>query len=407
MQFYNSGDLPTDYAKKSFANNLLRIFPNGEAPLFAMSGLARKKRALQIQHGYWAKTMQFANVTLTAAVPDDTTTQFTVANTTSVSKDDVLRIPAAFSGGNYVAPELVRVTSVDSATQFTVERGFADSTPVTSIANGTQIPGIGNAYAEGSTRPVSKAIVPELTSNYTHIFRNAWSQTKTLAAIQQVVGKGTVAENKIDAAGFHGRDIELATFFSRRSLETDPVSGEPIHTMAGIEQLISEKAPANIREAGATTNYTQLIELLDPVFDQKTDMMRGNSRVIYCGKTALNAFHDIGRLSGEYKIVQQQTTYGLRFSSLQIPRGVFQLVEHPIFNTNPEWQKLAVIADLSSFDFAYLEGRDTEVTMINENNNATDGTDATGGIYTTELTIELQNPFAWGMIYNLTAGAAV
>ena len=64
-----------------------------------------------------------------------------------------------------------------------------------------------------------------------------------------------------------------------------------------------------------------------------------------------------------------------------------------------------VIGELSSFDFAYLEGRDTEVTYINEDPKSTDGQDASGGVLTTELTIELQNPFAWMFIYNLRAAA--
>ncbi len=406
MRFYGTNDLPTDFAKKSFAANLARIMPNGEAPLFAMSGLARKKTALQIEHGYWSKTMQFASIVLAAAVVSAGATNFEVVDTTSVSVNDVIRAPSAFSGGNFVAPENVRITAIVDATNITVERGFGGTTAKASISNGSVLPAIGNAYPEASARPNHKAIVPVRHLNNTQIFRNAWSQSKTLMAVQQVAGMGTVAENRLDASNFHGRDIELATFFSRKSNTNDAVTGEALHTMDGIEAIIENQAPGNLREAGATTTYDQLVTLLDPVLDQKTDFMQGNKRVIYCGKTALNVFHQIGRLSGQYEIVNKQTSFGLKFTEITIPRGTFQLVEHPIFNTDPEWQKMAVIADLSSFDFAYLEGRDTEVTFINEQAQATDGQDAKGGVLTTELTIELQNPFAWGVIYNLRAGAA-
>lgn len=407
MQFYNTDDLPTDLAEKSFAANMARIFPNGEAPLFAISGLAEKKIAKQIEHGYWQKRMVFGTITLDGAIADGTTTTFNVVDSSKVSPNDVLRVPKAFNADAFVAPEHVRVKSITDATTIEVERGFGGTSgAAAAIADATVIPGIGNAYPEGSPRPMHKAIKSQRKLNNTQIFRNSWSTSKTLAANKLIAGKGAVAENRMDASNFHSRDIELATFFGRKSNGIDPETGEPIHTMDGIEALIEQEASTNIREAGATTTYDQLIDLLDPVFDEKTDMMSGNQRVIYCGKTALKVFHQIGRLSGEYQIVQGQNSFGQKFTEIQIPRGTFRLIEHPIMNTNLEWQKMAVILDLSSFDFAYLEGRDTEITFINENANATDGQDAKGGVLTTELTIELQNPFACGIIYNLRAGAA-
>ena len=407
MQFYNTDDIPVDLAEKSFAANIARVFPNGEAPLFALSGIAEKKTAKQIEHGYWQKIMEFGSVTLNAAVADGVATTFTVVSSSSLTPNDILRVVKPFSGGNFAPPELIRVISITNSTTIEVERGFAGTgAQAGAISNGTVLPAVGNAYPEGSPRPTHKAIVPERVLNNTQIFRNAWSTSKTLAATMMIAGDGAVAENRRDATQFHSRDIELATFFGRKSMTVDSVTNEPIHTMDGIEALIENAAPGNLMEAGATTTYDQLIDLLDVVLDQKTDSMMGNQRVIYCGKTALKVFHQIGRLSGEYQITQGQTSFGLKFTEIVIPRGTFRLIEHPIMNTNPEWQKMAFIMDLSSFDYAYLEGRDTEITFINENNNATDGQDAKGGVLTTELTIELQNPYACGIIYNLRQGAA-
>jgi hypothetical protein len=406
MQFYSTNDLPADLAELSFAANIARIMPNGEAPLFAMSGLAKTKTALQIEHGYWSKTMVFGKVTLGAAVASAGATTFTVVSTATVTVNDLLMVENAFSGSTFVPPEKVRITAVVNATTLTVERGFAGTTAKTSIADTTVIPVIGNAYSEGSPKPASKSIAPVRHLNYTHIFRNAWSQSKTLAAVRQIVGNGTVAENKMDCTNFHSRDIELATFFSRKSNSIDPVTNQPIHTMDGLEAIVHGYAPGNIKTAGATTSYSQFIDMLDQSFDQRTSTMSANTRIGYAGKTAIKVINEIGRLSGQYQVVQKQTSFGLKFTEVVMPRGTLQLVEHPIFSTHVTWQKLLVVAELSSFDFAYLEGRNTEVTYINEMDKATDGTDATGGVLTTELTIELQNPFAWMFIYGLTQGVA-
>lgn len=404
MQFYNTDNIPTDLAEKSFSANIARIMPNGTAPLFAISGLAQKKTAKQIEHGYWTKTMEFSNITIDGEIAAGVTT-VVVESTTGLLPNQVIRVPKAFAGTIFTAPELIRVLSITNATTLEVERGFADTTAGT-IADAAVLPVVGNAFPEGSPKPVSRAIVPVRILNNTQIFRNAWSQSGTLAAVRMIVGNGAVQENKDDCAAFHSTDIETAAFFSRISNSIDPATNQPIHTMDGIEALIEKHAPQNLKEAGATTNYTQLEDLLDPVFDQKTDRMNGNKRTIFCGSGALKVINNIGRLSGEYQIQHGQTDFGLAFSTFTTTRGKFELVEHPLFNTNDEWKKMAVVMDLTSFDFAYLEGRDTFIHPINVAGGNTDGTDATGGVLTTELTIELQNPFACAIIYNLRQGVA-
>ena len=403
MQFYNTNDLPVDLAKKSFAMNYARIFPNGEAPLFALSGMAKKKTALQIEHGYWSKTAQFTNVEVTAQALV-AATLLVVVSTAGIVPNDLLRSKPTFTAGVINLPEILRVTAIVNATDLTVERGFA-GTVAAQIEIGAELPAVGNAFPEASAKPQHRAIIPVRHLNNSHIFRNAWAQGRTLAAVQQVAGKGTIQENRDDATFFHGRDIELATFFSRKSNTIDAGTGEPIHTMDGIEALINIHAPANIKEAGATTTYTQLITMLDGLFDQRLEGASSNIRTAYCGKGAINVLNEIGRLSGEYQIVQRQSSFGLRFSEIVIPRGTIRLIEHPIFNTNPEWQKMMIPVELSQFDFAYMQGRDTSVEFINKNKESTNGDDADGGVITTELTIEMQNPFSSGIIYNLTAGA--
>lgn len=404
MQFYNTNDLPVDLAEKSFAANIARIMPNGTAPLYAISGLAKKKVAKQIEHGYWTKTMEFTSVELSADV-NDTATTLAVVSTSGVLPNHILRAAKPFASGVYVTPENIRVVAVESATQLKVERGFSGTTAA-ALTAGAKLPAVGNAFPEASPKPVHRAITPQRILNNTQIFRNAWAQSNTLAAVKQIVGKGTVQENRDDCAAFHATDIELATIFSRKSNGIDPATQQPIHTMDGIESLIEQHAPTNLHEAGATTNYDQLEEMLDPVFDQKTDMMNGNRRTIYCGSVALKVINNIGRLSGEYQLTDGQTNFGLSFSTFTTTRGKFDLVEHPMFNTNEEWKKMALVMDLTSFDFAYLEGRDTSIEFINASGGNTDGTDATGGVVTTELTIELINPMACAIIYGLTKGVA-
>ena len=74
MDFINSSQLQSKEAQDSFAAQIMRIMPNGMAPIFAMSGLAKKKFIPNIEHGWWSKTMQFVKATLATAISSNATT---------------------------------------------------------------------------------------------------------------------------------------------------------------------------------------------------------------------------------------------------------------------------------------------------------------------------------------------
>lgn len=405
MDFYNSSNIPANLAELSFAANIMRIMPNGSAPLYAMSGLAKKKMAKQIEHGYWSKTMEFTNLVLAAAITSDAQTSLVFESVATVIPRQIIRIPRPFSGGVFQAPEYVQVVDVNYNTNTAVvTRGFAGTAKFATLAIGAIAFGVGNAHEEGSTKPTPRAIIPVRHMNYTQIFRNGWSTTRTMAAIKMIVGDGAVAENKRDAMAFHSQDIELATLFGRKSMGVGP-QNQPLHTMDGWEAVIEQYNPDHLMEAGSSTNYKQLEAMLDKVLDYQTDTSSTNQRSIFCGSSALKVINEIGRTSGEYQLSNGQSNFGLTFREFQTTRGKFNLIEHPMLNTNNYMKEMAFVLDLSAFDFAHLEGRDTQIEYLNGNMQSTDGTDATGGILTTELTTEIQNPFSSAIIYGLKSAA--
>lgn len=405
MEFYDSSQIPTDLAKRSFSAGITRIMPNGSAPLFALSGMAKKKTALQIEHGYWSKSMIYPAVKSAAGVSASATTIADLDNTDGIVVGTLLRNQSVYAGGggdHATLAETMLVTAINSSTSITVERGFAGTTAKV-VAAGGELQAVGTAFEQGSEAPRAVAVTPSRILNNTQIFRNAWGTSNTLAAIKMEVGDGATAENKRDCGAFHAQDIEKATFFGTKSSGTR--NGRPFTTMNGIEALIYEQAANNLKQAGATTNYAQLEAMLNPLFDYTVDGMHGNVRTLFVGGNALQVINEIGRLSGSYQIMDGQTSFGLQFKQFKTSRGTFNMIEHPLFNTNNDWKSMAVAMDLSSFDFAYLAGRDTMHTSINSKGQATNGKDEEAGVLTSELTIELKNPMACGILYNLRAAA--
>lgn len=392
-----SASAPQNLNAVSFAQAITRLMPNGTAPLFGLTSLLKDETASNIEHGYFSKTMIFPSATLSAAVADGAATTFTVASNSDIVAGDLLMAEST--------QEIVLVTSVPSTTSIVVTRGVG-TVAAAAIASGVALRTVGNAFEEGSTRPSAVSIIAERYVNNTQIFRNSWAVTKTAATIPQIAGAGYVSESKQDCAALHAMAIEKALFFGQKFMGTR--NGQPFHTMEGIIPRVVAAAPGNITTLGSTTNWTQLEAALDPVLQTVTDPKGGNIRTMFVGGTARRVLHNIARLNSSYQITTAETAWGLQIDTIRTPRGVFEIIEHPLFNAygaSSVWAKMAVVCDLNAFALAYL--RKTSDAGYNAAGALVDnGVDAEGGTLTTELTCTIKNPAAFGILYNFTAAAA-
>lgn len=400
---FNTGNFTTDLAAKSFAAMITRLMPNGSAPLFGLSSMLGEETAVQTEHGFFTKTMVFPEMTIdnvAGYLAGDTA--FTIDSQTYLLPGMILR--------NERTGENVIIDTVASATSVTVTRSVG-TVAAAAINDDDVFYQVGNAFEESSDRPQANNIIPVRVTNLTQIFRNTWAISGSANATQVIAGESTDAENRQDCAAFHAADIEKAIFFGQKSQGTR--NGQPFRTMDGLINMIetasfyppSYGGATNSFTAGATTNWTQLEGFLDPVFDQATDPKTSNERVLFVGGDAKTVLNNVGRLNGTYQLVDGQTNWGLQFSTLTTARGKFRLIEHPLFNTNSTWSKMAVGVDLPTFKLAYLAGRKTSSMEFNTQGKiaSDDGIDAVGGTLTTECTAVIKNTPANVVIRNLTA----
>ena len=389
-----SNTLTRDQAAKSFSGLIARFMPMGDAPLFGLTSMLKTETALQFQHGYFSKTMIFPSVTLSAqaAIAD---TVLSVTNTANIIPGMMLRPDGA-------STELMLVQGVIGATQIVVLRGVGNTAPAI-IPISTLCIQVGNANEEGSARPLAVSIQTTLQTNFTQIFRNTWTVTGTAAETRMIAGEGNVAESKMDCSALHAADIEKGIIWGQKFLGMR--NNQLFHTMDGILSIVSALAPANVTTLGATTNFTQLETALDPVFNVRTDQMVGNERIMLVGGVAKRILNNIGRLNGTYQLTQGMTEFGLRFTTLNMTRGTFRIIEHPMLNawgSSASFAKMAIVVDMASFNLAYLGNRKTKAFDI----MGDDGVDAIGGTLTTELTTLIKNPQAFAVLFGFTAAAA-
>lgn len=396
---FNTSLLTTDLAKKSFSSLITRIAPNGQSPLYGITSMLKEETAYQYEHGFFSKTMIFPSVTVGGGGQLIGDTTFTVVDTTNILPGMVLRVDS--TGEN------VLVLTVASGTSLTVRRAFGTVAAV-AIAAAVKLWMVGNAYEEASVRPASLLITAVRVTNYTQIFRNTWAVSGTTAATSVIAGGTPDAESKMDCAMFHAVDIEKALLYGQKYQGT--LNTQPIHTMDGLLNVLGTLAAGNITTLGATTNWTQLEAALDPMFAQVTDPKNPNMRALFVGGIARRVIHAICRLNSTYYIQGQTTEWGLQFDTIKVPRGTFNIIEHPLLNAygnTTTWAKMAIAMDLTSYGLVYMQGRKTLNADFNgQGQPAVDsGIDAKGGTLTTELTALVKNPAANGQLLNFTAAA--
>lgn len=401
MSFYsgvfNTTINPPELNARSFAGHMLRVFPNGSAPIFAMTSQSGRSKAKSSTHGYFTKSLVFASVMINAVGGYAAgATVFVVDTTAGMVPKMVIYNPAT--------RENIRVISVDSAVQITVTRAFG-RVAAGLVADDAVLVVIGNAYEEGSSRPVSRGLTTTYVANYTQIFRDAWAVTDTARASYTEMGFENVAENKRDCMLLHSVNIESAIIFGQPKMDTSGT--QPLHATQGIIDSTEQYAPANTNAAAATTTFDQWVSLIEGAFQYSADLGDPKSRTLFGGSAAIKVINDIARKSGQVFIQDGQTSFGLHFTKFLFYKGTIYMVEHPLLNGIPGMSGLALIVDMPALRLAYMDGRDTrpeEYGGIGKNN--ANGVDADGGSLTTELAVEYLNPASGSVIYGLTAGVA-
>src|ERR1022692_1647297 len=191
---FSTSQLTQDIAKKSFAGMITRLMPMGNAPLFGLTSMLGEETAVQVEHGFFTKTMLFPQLTLSAAGQGAADTVFNVISTINVLPGMIMQVNT--TGENII------INSVPNATTVNVVRAIG-TVAAQAIAGSVVMYQVGNAFEEASLRPNALIINPVRITNLTQIFRNTWAISDTVRATTMIAGDTNVAESRQDCAAFH------------------------------------------------------------------------------------------------------------------------------------------------------------------------------------------------------------
>lgn len=409
LGLFNTSHFNKDALPDSMAKTILTKYPYGTAQLFALSAAMQTSDISSIVHTWSTRQMTFPKVFATGLVPvgaKGAAMQINVDSTGDILPKDILLVEGS--------DEQLYVESLVGADSMIVRRGFGISPPLP-IPPGTRMTYIGNAHEEASLRPLMRSWSQTEASNRTQIFRDAYAASGTATAVQYIASLqghnqgNLMAQSKADAAMFHSTAIEHSLLFGEQ--HTSVVNGQPLRKMDGLLSMIRKYASGNISYAASTTTKKQFDRMVRGAFEITTDPKHGNDRILYTGNAGMEVLQDLITNQGEYQFAENQTSFGLSFTTYKTPSGgTLRLLTHPLLNTNPEWSRMALIVDPSSMAIRYLRGRRGLHQTFNQNVNASGaqvdlGIDAEGGSYLSELTLEVMSPEANAVIYGLCQAA--
>ena len=285
----------------------------------------------------------------TSTTTGSTATQLTVGDATLWAEHDIWQ--------NTVQGEVIRVVSVDSATQVTVVRDLAGAGAST-FASGDEYLRIGTAKQEGDTSVQSRSGNPTAKFNYTQIFEKTYSMTGTAQNTANYTAPHDWDFRAMRAMQEFKLDQEFAYWFGVKSLNT---SGEhPRRTSQGVLPTIT----TNVNDAGGTMTEAEWWSYYSAGFRYS------NSQKVKFGFAARTPIDVVnGYPRGKLEVIQadQDATYGLSIMKFRHPHGTVNLMTHNLFSDSTStYSKYIVVLDMigngnTLVRRRYLQNRDTQI----------------------------------------------
>ena len=414
---------------KNIRRSVQYFYPNGAAPLTGILSLMDEETTNDPQYSHWEKRLANQRAVtvangayggsgagpFTTTVPGDLTASFTWTVNTSyrVYVDDstvfrighVVKIVSTIGGIDKDLKGIVESTNTTGTDYIVVRSIETVASVVNTVADITdEVLVIGSAFAEGIVDISTEVYnAPVEVYNYTQIFRTPFSMTGTNVKVPvryDVSGayKDKAKEHSIQ----HMIEMEKAFLFGKRhkyvpSGSASPTTGAglPIRTTGGILWYLqqyeaqysvyrggdgSTTGPAAvtadtddekriIENTAGTITEKQYDTYLERVF--RVTNNTSNEKLVLCGSGFLQTMNQLYR--GKTNLTADlplKDTYGMNVVKHTCPFGTVYYKTHPLFSQNPTLRYCALFLDVRNMKYRPMEGRDTELLKMRQQNDA-------------------------------------
>lgn len=369
-----NGDWVTDQRPLNWREQILYLYPNGQAPLTAILSMMGSEGVDDPQFNWWTQEQSavggtVANVYTTpdlgtayvsSGVAGDTIyvqVTTTLANRIRTGHQILLR-----DASDYAVDVVGKITDVTRGTTNSVLAVKLleddDNSTTHDLSDCDTFKIIGNINPEGGEMPDAIALNPTKVYNYTQIFRTPLSLTRTARKTRLRTGD-QYQKAKSEALEMHSWEMELAFLWGIRTENTGD-NGKPERTTMGVINFIRQFAAANVDDFSLNATYTGTTwavsgetwfkAMLEQIFRYGAD-----EKLCLCGSGALLGIDALAMAGGQINLAPAQKTYGMQIRQWITPFGTLNIKTHPLFSYDATTRNLMVILEPKEISYRYID----------------------------------------------------
>lgn len=431
MGMRGTGDWVTDQRPKNYREGILRLYPNGKAPLTAIMSKMGSEKVDDPEFSWWTKSLPAQAADITGVYTD---VGLSVAYANGGVADDTLyvKMSEAQAGEFRIGHLVMFVYSSDSSmtvvakvigrqlngvsSYLTVKLLEADDNSSSyGISDADRLLITGNVNAEGSASPDAISYDPVKWYNYTQIWKTPLVITRT-AMLTKLRTYDQYKESKRECLELHSIEIEKNLWFG---IPTEKVgdNGKPERTTLGIIPAIRGGYTGSGGAAGTVSDFRRdasysgkkwITSGEDWLEDQLEIMFRygSNEKLAFCGSGALMAVNRLIKRGGDFSFTPMTVDYGIKITRWTTAVGSIDLITHPIFSYELLWRNCMVILEPSGLKWKYITD-----TMYKKDDRLNKGAwtsiDGIREEYLTEAGLEYHHPIGWGFLDGFGSDSAV
>ena len=369
-----TGDWVADQRPKNWRQQILKLYPNGSAPLTAMLSMMGSSSVDDAEFNWWTQEQSAVSGAVAGVY---TLADLSVAYVNGGVTGDTLFIQITSVLGMRVRTGhqiLLRDASdyrVDVVGKITdVTRGNVntvlavklleddDNSADHDLSDCDNFKIIGNINPEGAEMPEAIALNPVKVYNFTQIFRTPLSMTRT-ALKTRLRTPNDYQKAKAEALEMHSWEMELAFLWGIRT-ENIGDNGKPERTTMGVINFIRQYAAANCDDYTLNTTYagqswttggeTWLKNMLEQIFRYGS-----GEKLCLCGSGFLLGIDALAMASSQLNIMPGAKTYGMQIKEWVTPFGSIYMKTHPLFSHDATTRNMAIIIEPKELGYRYID----------------------------------------------------
>lgn len=416
-----TNDWADDMRPKSWRDQILYLYPDGDAPLTAMLAKLRSEKVDDPEFYWWTKTLSRIGVDITNIYTEVTLNTEYVSGGTD---GDVLYVKlkeadaTKFRAGHEILFRYTDDSTLDCVgkivdrhlngdNSFVAVKLLEDddnSTQNNHLADADRMLLIGNINSEGAEMPDAIARDPVKLYNLTQIWRTSLEFTRT--ALQTKLRTGDQYQQaKAEALEDHSIQMEMSMLFGIRT-EKIGNNGKPERTTMGMLPAVRSGAPGNIKDFRIDSDYATDAwldsgeEWLDSAFEDLALYGSMDRKVAFAGAGALRGIMRLAKKGGQLNLQVGDMGFGLKTNTWITPFGSLQLMTHPLFNYEKTLRHAILFFEPKNLVQRIIQDTDffPDGAKQNTGHNRIDGIKEE---FLTELGLEYHYPETMGIMYGV------